>query len=101
MGAVSFHVDSAERSGRAEVLAFTAADAALLVNNRYEDVLAVCRRMFYHLNGVCRTVLGARSAVVTVGDRDTVLFYPHGVTDMNEWFVFLSYSLNSARRANL
>ena len=98
---ISFYIDSTERSCRAEVLALAAAYTAFVVNSRHEDCSFVSRSVFHHLNSVCRTMFGARAAMVAVDHRDAVLLDPHGVTDMNEGLVLLSYCLNSTRRADL
>ena len=83
------------------MLAFAATGTAFVVNSRHKNRSSVRRRMLHHLDGIRRAMLGACPAMVSVGHRDTVLLNPHGVTDMNEGFIFLSDSLNSARRAHL
>lgn len=101
VGTVSFYIDSTERSGGTYIFALAAADAAFVVNSRHEDCSSVSRSVFNHLNGIRRTMAGTSSAMIAVSHRDTVLLDPHGVTDMNEGFIFLSNSLNGACRANL
>ena len=101
VGTVSFYIDSTERSGGTYIFALAAADAAFVVNSRHEDCSSVCRCVFHHLYGVSRTVFGARAAVVATRHGDAVLLDPHGVTDMNEGFIFLLDSLDGACRARL
>jgi len=101
VGTVSFHVNGAEGSGRADILTFAASDTALLVNSGHLHCPSVRRGMLYHLDGIRRAMLGARAAMVAVGNRDTVLLKPYGVTDMNEGFIFLFDSLDGACRACL
>ena len=101
VSSISFYVDRAEWSCRTEVFAFTATDTAFFVNSRHEDRSSVSRSMFHHLNGILGTMFGTRPTMITIGHGDTVLLDPHGVTDMNEGFIFLFDSLNSTRRAYL
>ena len=79
---VSFHVNCAERSGRAEVLAGTAADAFVLVHGRHM-YLAIWAFIVHHLDGTSGAVACAVAATDTVGQYDTVVFDPYGMTYMD------------------
>ena len=79
---VSFHVNCAERSGRAEVLAGTAADASVLVDGRHL-YLAIWAFIVYHLDGTSGAVSCAVAATDAIGQYDTVVFDPYGMTYMD------------------
>lgn len=100
MNFVAFHINRAERSGRAEVLASTAADACLSVDDRNARSIGSVGR-FHHLNGAHRAVAGAVSAFDTIGERDTVVTYPHGVSDLYGRLVSTVDPDNGTGRADL
>ena len=84
---ISFHVNCAKRSGRAEVLAGAAADAFVLVHGRHLH-LAVRSFIFYHLDGTCGAVACAVAAADTVGQYDAIIFNPNGMTHMDASLLF-------------
>ena len=84
---ISFHINCAERSGRAEVLAGAAADAFVLVYGRHLH-LAVRSFIFYHLDGTCGAVACAVAATHTIGQYDAIIFNPNGMTHMDAGLLF-------------
>ena len=79
---IPFHVNCAKRSGRAEVLAGTAADAFVLVNGRHL-YLAIWAFIVYHLDGTSGAMTCTVAATDAVGQYDTVVFDPYGMSDMD------------------
>ena len=78
---MSLHVNGGKGSGRAEVFACSATDAALFVDDGYHDgPLAVF--VAYHLNGPGGTMTCAVAAVNALGGWQTVFAHPDGVTDL-------------------
>ena len=84
---ISFHVNCAKRSGRAEVFAGAAADAFVLVYGRHFH-LAVRAFVVHHLNGTCGAVACAVAATHTVGQYDAIIFNPNGMTHMDASLLF-------------
>ena len=74
-----FHVDGAERAGRAEVFACAAADAAFGIDHGNLARMLVVRVGRYHLYGACGAVAGAVAAFYVVCQDDAVFFYPDGM----------------------
>ena len=97
---ISFHINRAKRSGRAEVLAGTAADAFVLVYGRHLH-LAVRTFVVYHLNGTCGAVACAVAAADTVGQHNTIIFNPNGMTYMDASFFLAGNGLDGTGRADL
>ena len=79
---IPLHVNRAERSGRAEVFAGTAADASVFVHGRHLH-LSVRAFVVYHLDGSRRAVTGAVAAADAVGEHHAVLLDPYGMTHMD------------------
>ena len=77
---VSFHIDGAERTGRAEVLTSAASDATLGVYNRYFYRFRVGSVRRHHADGVRGAMAGTVAALYSVGQGDAVLLNPYGVT---------------------
>ena len=75
------YVDAGEGTGRAEVLAGTAADASSLVDG-WNHGLGLVTIEGHHLNGTGRTVACTVTAVHTVRHADTVLPHPYGMADL-------------------
>ena len=84
---ISFHINRAERSGRAAVLAGTAADAFVLVHGRHL-YLAVRAFVVHHLNGTCGAVACAVAATHAIGQYNTIIFNPHSMTHMDVGLFF-------------
>ena len=97
---ISFHINRAERSGRAEVLAGAAADAFVFVHGR--DLHRSVRTfVVYHLDGSRRAVTGAVAAADAVGEHHAVLLDPYGMTDMDAGLLFPCDGLDGTGRADL
>ena len=79
---IPLHINRAERSGRAEVLAGAAADAFVFVHGRHLH-RSVRTFVVYHLDGSRRAVTGAVAAADAVGKHYAVLLDPYGMTDMD------------------
>ena len=97
---VSFHVNCAERSGRAEVLAGTAADAFVLVHSRHLH-LAVWSFIVYHLDGTSGAMTCAVAAADAVGQYHAVLLDPNGMSDMDVGLFLTGNGLDGTSRADL
>ena len=81
MPLMSLYVYRTERTGGTQVLACSATDAALFVDDGYHDgLLAVF--VAYHLNGPGGTMTCAIAAVNALGGWQTVFAHPDGVTDL-------------------
>lgn len=117
---MSFYIDCAERSCWTKVFARTATDTLLCIDGwnllHVSSVhsVAVCvhpEAIFrmalqapvgrYHLYGSCRTVLGAIAAVLSVGERNAVLFNPDGMPDLDGCLFFFSDRADCACWANV
>ena len=97
---ISFNINSAERSGRAEVLAGTAADAFVLVHGRHLH-LAVRSFIVYHLNGTSGAMTCAIAATDAVGQHHAVLLDPYGMTHMDAGLFLTGNRLDGTGRADL
>ena len=97
---IPFHVNCAEWSGRAEVLAGTAADAFVLVNGRHL-YLAIWAFIVYHLDGTSGAMTCTVAATDAVGQHHAVLLDPHGMTHMDAGFFLTGYGLDGTGRADL
>ena len=97
---ISFHVNCAERSGRAEILAGTAADAFVFVHGRHLH-LAVRTFVVDHLNGSSRAVARAVAARYAVGQNHTVFLNPYGMSDMDASLFLTGDGLDGTSRADL
>ena len=97
---IPFHVNCAERAGRAEVLAGAAADAFVLVDGRHL-YLAVRAFVVHHLDGTSGAVTCAIAATDTVGQHHAVLFDPYGVTHMDAGLFLTGNGLDGTGRADL
>lgn len=97
---IAFHIDGTERTCWAEMLTGTAPDALDLVDGRHHDGLAVML-VFNHLDGTSRAVSSTIAAADTIGEDDTVVFYPNGMTHMDVGLFFLGDGLDGSRGAYL
>ena len=79
---VPFHRNRAKRSGRAEVLAGTAADAFVFVHGRHLH-LAVWAFVVYHLDGSRGAVTRTVATRYTIGQYHAILLDPHSMSDMD------------------
>ena len=100
MHLIPLHVNRAKRSGRAEVFAGTAADAFVLVHGRHFDG-AVRAFVVDHHDGSCWAMAFTVAATDAIGQYDTVVFNPHGVTDMLHSLLFPCDGLDGTGRADL
>ena len=97
---IPLHVNRAKRSGRAEVLTGTAADAFVLIYGRHFDG-AVRAFVVDHHDGSCRAMAFAVAATHAIGQYDTVVLDPHGVTDMLHGLFFPCDRFDGTGRAYL
>ena len=97
---ISFHINRAERSGRAEVLAGAAADAFVFVHGRHLHG-SVRTFVVYHLDGSCRAMAGAVAAAHAVGEHYAIVFNPYGMTHMDAGLLFPCDGLDGTGRADL
>ena len=107
---VAFHVYGRERTRWAEVLARSASDAHLLVDNgNHQACFLLVLVLFllclgierHHGDGAHRAVARAVAAGLSVGDGHTVLSYPHGVTDVYGCLLGACGELDGTRRTHL
>ena len=97
---IALYIDGAEGSCGAEVFAFAATDTFLGVNDRYFHRLAV-NLLLDHLDCPRRAVSCTGTAVITVGNGNTVLLNPHGVADMDSGLLLFGNGFDGTRRAHL
>ena len=76
---VSFYIDGAEGTGRAEVLARAAADAALGVDGRELERVGIVGIRRHHGDGLRGAMAGAVVTCHLIPVHDAVLFDPYGV----------------------
>ena len=100
MHLIPFHINCAERSGRAEVLAGAAADAFVFVHGRHLHG-AVRAFVVHHLNGTCGAVARTVAATHTVGQYDAIIFNPNGMTYMDASLLFPCNRFDGTGRADL
>lgn len=77
---MTFYIDGTERTGRTEILAGTASDAALVVYNRYFGGIRIVFVRWYHLYCPDRAVSGTVATFDTIGQRHTIFLYPYGMS---------------------
>ena len=97
---VSFHVNCAERSGRAEVLAGTAADAFVLVHGRHLH-LAVRAFVVHHLDGTSGAMTCTVAATDAVGEHYAIFLDPYGVTHVDVGLFLTGNGLDGTGGADL
>lgn len=97
---MSFNVDGTERSCRTEVLASSTTDATLSIHHGDSRRILHIRIGRDHLYGSCRAMPSAVAAIHPVGQRDAVLLYPHGMTDLGGRFVCGRDFQDSPRRTD-
>lgn len=100
MHLIPFHINCAERSGRAEVFAGAAADAFVLVHGRHLH-RAVRAFVVYHLDGTRGAVAGAVAAADAVGEHHAVFLNPYGMTHMDTGLFLTCDGLDGTGRADL
>ena len=97
---IPFYINRAERTGRAEVLAGTTADALVLVHGRHL-YCAVRAFVVYHLDGSRRAVTCAVAAADAIGQHHTIVLDPYGMTHMDVCLLLTGNGLNGTSRADL
>ena len=97
---ISFHVNCAERSGRAEVLAGAAADAFVFVDGRHL-YLAVRAFVIHHLDSSSGAVACAVAAADTVGQHHAIVLDPYGMSNMDVGLFLAGNGLDGTGRTNL
>ena len=97
---ITLHIDGAEGSCGAEVLAFAAAYTPFRIHHGHLHNPAV-NLALYHPYRTHRAMTRTGTAAVAVGERDAVLLHPHGVTDMESGLLFFGDSLDGTCRAHL
>ena len=100
MSYITFHINRAERSGRAEVLAGAAAYAFILVHGRHLHC-AVRAFVVYHLDGSRRAMTGAVAAADAVGQHHAIVLDPHGMPHMDICLLLTGNGLDGTGRADL
>ena len=97
---IPFHIDRAERAGRAEVLAGTTADAFVFVDggHLYRSVRSF---VINHLDGSCGAVAGAVAARYAVSQDHAVVLHPNGMADMDGGLFLARDGLDCTGRAYL
>lgn len=76
---MSFHVNGAERAGRAKILTSATAYAALRIDYRDFRGIRIIRVGGDHLYGTHRTMTGTIAALDPIGQWDAVLLNPYGM----------------------
>ena len=97
---ISFHINRAERSGRAEVLASAAADAFVFVDGRHL-YLAVRTFVIHHLDSSSGAVACAVAAADTVGQHHAIVLDPYGMSHMDICLLLTGNGLDGTSRADL
>ena len=97
---IPFHVNCAERVGRAEVLAGAAAYAFVLVHSRHL-YLAIWAFVIHHLDSSSGAMAGAVAAADTVSQHHAVLFDPNGMSDMDVGLFLTGNGFDGTGRADL
>ena len=100
MHLIPFYVYRAERSGRAEVLAGTAAYAFVLVHGRHLHC-AVRAIVVNHLDSSCRAVTCAVAAADAVGQHHAIVLDPYGMPHMDICLLLTGNGLYGTGRADL
>ena len=78
---MSFHIDGTERSGRTQILTCAATDTPFGIDDRNLDEARVIAVRGNHQYGSRWAMAGTVTTIHAIGQRNTVLFYPYGVTD--------------------
>ena len=78
---MSFYIDCAERTTRAEVLTFATSDALFFVDGRNHDIAAIMVER-NHCDCSCWTFLCAESTWMISMYSDAVAANPYSVTDL-------------------
>ena len=94
------HIYGAEGSGRAEVLARTATDAAFNIYRRYFGRIGIVSLKRHHSDCAYRTVTGTVAALHTVSHGHTVSLNPHCMTYLCTGFFIRGDRPDGARRAH-
>ena len=100
MHLIPFHINRAKRSGRAEVLAGTAADAFGRLDGGDHYGLTVML-VFHHLDSTGGAVAFAVAAADAVGEYHTVILDPNGMSDMDVGLFLACDGLDGTSRADL
>ena len=82
MHLVSFYIDSRERTCGTQIFAGATAYAACIIDSRNVGRCLVVGVAGHHLDGANRTVAGTIAALYPVGQWNTVLLNPYGMTNL-------------------
>ena len=93
---MAFYVDGREGSCRTQVLTGTTAYATVLVDSRYVGRCLVVWVAGHHLDGANRTVAGTVAALYPIGQWNTVLLNPYGMTYLGGYLVFMLQRQNGS-----
>ena len=96
-----FHIDGAEGTGRTEVLASTATDTTLGVDNGYLHRMLVGSITGHHLDGSCRTMAGTIATIHPISQGYAVFPHPNGMTDTGGRFLFTGNGTDGIRRTHI
>ena len=97
---IPFHINRAERSGRAEVLTGTAADALVFVHGRH-FYCTVRTFVVDHRYGSSRAVAGTVAAADAFSGCYAILLNPHGMANMLHGFLFSRDGFDGTSRTDL
>jgi hypothetical protein len=84
---MTFHINGTERTCGAKILTGSAADATLIVDNRYFGRIRVIFVRWHHLYRSDRAMTGTVATFHTVGQWHAVFLYPYGMTYLYRRFV--------------
>ena len=97
---VTFHINCAEWSCRAEVLAGAATDALVFIHGRYFH-RAVRAFVIHHLDGSRWAVARTVAATDAIGQNHAILFNSHGMTGMDGSLFLFRKGLDGSSRTDL
>ena len=97
---MSFYIDGTVWTCRTQVLAGTATDTFLFVDDRLLDGVRVVLVDRDHLDRLCRTMALAVAALNTVGHRNTILMDRNGMTNLDGRLIRPCDQLDGAGRAD-
>ena len=97
---MSFHIDGTEGTGRTEVFASTATDAAFCVDGWELERIGVLGVRRYHGDGTCGTMARTVTAFHLVGLYHTVALDPYGVSYLDGRFVGYGDGFDGSRGAD-
>ena len=98
---MSFHINGTEGTGRTEVFAGTATDAAFRVDGRKLERVGVLGVRRYHGDGTCGTMACTVTAFHLIGLHHAVAFDPYGVPYLDGRFLGQRSQMDGVCRTDL